>query len=90
VRAVFSPLKVIIAKFGFSGGSDCHFHVAPVTAALLAEISAHRDYADEPDGNDAMLFLSRIYCERRLSLVERNELMGTISTLREAAKLRAP
>jgi diadenosine tetraphosphate (Ap4A) HIT family hydrolase len=82
LRSAFSPVKVVFAKLGFSGGFGCHFHAVPVGADLLAEISAHRDYANEPDGNDAMLFVSRIYCERSLHAQELNRLTATVSTLR--------
>jgi diadenosine tetraphosphate (Ap4A) HIT family hydrolase len=82
LRSAFSPVKVVFAKLGFSGGLACHFHAVPVSAGLLAEISAHRDYANEPDGNDAMLFVSRIYCERALDPHEMNQLTATVSTLR--------
>ena len=82
LRRAFSPHKVIFAKLGFSPGSACHFHAIPVTAALLAEIAAHSGYADEPDGNDAMLFVSRVYCERALDEAELPQLTATIAMLR--------
>jgi hypothetical protein len=85
LRTVYSPFKVIFAKLGFSNGFACHFHVAPVTNTLLAEIASHPDYADEPDGNDTMLFLSRNYCERALTLQEQERIIGTVSMLQLAA-----
>jgi diadenosine tetraphosphate (Ap4A) HIT family hydrolase len=78
LRRAFSPHKVIFAKLGFSPGFACHVHAIPVTAALLAEIAAHPGYAAEPDGNDAMLFVSRVYCERAL---DENELLQSTATV---------
>lgn len=66
LRDAYAPMKVVFYKLGFSPGFSCHFHAAPVTAALLAEVVAHPGYADDPDGNDVILFLSRVYCERAL------------------------
>ncbi|WP_122845104.1 HIT family protein, partial [Pseudomonas viridiflava] len=37
----YEPWKVIVYKLGFSAGFNLHFHVVPVTKALLAEIAAH-------------------------------------------------
>jgi diadenosine tetraphosphate (Ap4A) HIT family hydrolase len=82
LRRAFSPHKVIFAKLGFSPGFACHVHAIPVTAALLAEIAAHPGYAAEPDGNDAMLFVSRVYCERALDERESSQLRATIAMLR--------
>jgi diadenosine tetraphosphate (Ap4A) HIT family hydrolase len=82
LRRAFSPHKVIFAKLGFSPGFSCHFHAIPVTAGLLAEIAAHPGYADEPDGNDAMLFVSRVYCERALDERESSQLTATVAMLR--------
>jgi diadenosine tetraphosphate (Ap4A) HIT family hydrolase len=82
LRRAFSPRKVIFAKLGFSPGFGCHVHAIPVTAALLAEIAAHPGYAAEPDGNDAMLFVSRVYCERALDEKESPQLRATIAMLR--------
>ena len=55
----YSPYKVVFYKLGFSPGFNVHFHVAPVSRALLSEIAKHPAYADEPDGNDVILYLSR-------------------------------
>lgn len=85
LRSIYEPFKVIFAKFGFSSGFACHFHVAPVTKALLTEIASHQHCADEPDGNDVMLFLSRIYCERELSLHEQKQMTDTVALLRKTA-----
>ena len=82
LRRAFATHKVIFAKLGFSPGFACHVHAIPVTAALLAEIAAHPDYAAEPDGNDAMLFVSRVYCERALDEQELPQLTATIAMLR--------
>src|SRR5262249_1641074 len=82
LRRLFSPEKVIFAKLGFSPGVACHIHAIPVTAALLAEIASHPDYADEPDGNDAMLFVNRIYCERPLHEEQSRQLTATVGMLR--------
>jgi diadenosine tetraphosphate (Ap4A) HIT family hydrolase len=82
LRGAFAPEKVIFAKLGFTPGLACHVHAIPVTAALLAEIAAHPGYADEPDGNDAMLFVSRVYCERPLDEKELPQLAATIGMLR--------
>jgi diadenosine tetraphosphate (Ap4A) HIT family hydrolase len=82
LRRAFSPYKVIFAKLGFSPGFSCHLHAIPVTAALLAEIAVHPGYAAEPDGNDAMLFVSRVYCERALDEREATQLRMTVAMLR--------
>jgi diadenosine tetraphosphate (Ap4A) HIT family hydrolase len=87
LRSAFSPVKVIFAKLGFTYGLGCHFHALPVSSALLAEIAAHPDYADEPDGNDVMLFVSRIYAERPLDREECGRLTETVVMLRA---LRGP
>ncbi|MDR3447509.1 hypothetical protein [Dyella sp.] len=85
LRSTYSPHKVVFYKLGFSPGFNCHFHVAPITEALMEEIRAHPAYADEPDGNDAILFLSRIYCERDLADAENREMELTIDQLRDMA-----
>ena len=87
LRSVYAPSKVIFSKLGFSAGLACHFHVVPVTEKLLAEIASHPHYAAEPDGNDTMLFVSRIYCERELASQEEDEMARTVSILRRAASL---
>ncbi len=79
----YEPWKVIVYKLGFSTGFNLHFHVVPVTKALLAEIAAHPEYAAEPDGNDVILFLSREYCERMLSAEERVNQIGEVDRLKE-------
>ncbi|WP_122664819.1 HIT family protein [Pseudomonas viridiflava] len=79
----YEPWKVIVYKLGLSAGFNLHFHVAPVTQALLAQVASHPDYADEPDGNDAIVFLSRVYCERPLNEQEREAQYKTVMILRE-------
>ena len=79
----YEPWKVIVYKLGFSAGFNLHFHVVPVTKALLAEIAAHPKYAAEPDGNDVILFLSREYCDRELSVEERVIQAGEVVRLKE-------
>ncbi|POZ61269.1 hypothetical protein [Chromobacterium alticapitis] len=85
LRQAYLPYKVVLYKLGFTSGFSCHFHVAPITASLLDEIKAHPDYAEEPDGNDAILFLSRIYCERALTEQEEMALQATAQSLRRMA-----
>ncbi|KAA8998892.1 hypothetical protein FJU30_14485 [Affinibrenneria salicis] len=78
------PDKVMFWKLGFSPGFSLHFHAAPVTPELLREIAAHPDYPAEPDGNDVILYLSRIYCERPLSASEmarREQTRAQLTTL---------
>ena len=87
LRSVYASSKVIFAKLGFCGGLACHFHAIPVTHKLLAEISSHRNGAAEPDGNDAMLFVNRVYCERDLTPPEQAEVLHNVSILRRAATL---
>jgi diadenosine tetraphosphate (Ap4A) HIT family hydrolase len=82
LRRAISPHKVIFAKLGFSPGAACHFHAIPVTATLLAEIADPPGYAADPDGNDAMLFVSRVYCERVLDENESSRLTATVAMLR--------
>jgi len=85
LHSLYAPCKVIFYKLGFSGGFSFHFHVAPVTPELLAEIMAHAEFTDEPDGNDAILFLSRIYCERPLTDDESVAMDLAVEKIRTAA-----
>ena len=50
---------------------------------LLSEIAAHPNYAEVPDGNDTVLFLSREYCERPLTPEEQMLQDQSIGTLRD-------
>lgn len=84
LRQAYSPYKVVFYKLGFSSGLNVHFHVAPVSEGLLAEIAKHTDYSDEPDGNDAIVFLSREYCERILSAEESAKQRLAVLMLRAA------
>jgi diadenosine tetraphosphate (Ap4A) HIT family hydrolase len=84
LHSLYAPCKVIFYKLGFSSGFSCHFHVAPVTRQLLAEITTHPDFTDDPDGNDAILFLSRVYCERPLTEHESTDMRNVIDQLRDA------
>lgn len=79
----YSPYKVMVAKLGFSRGFHCHFHLIPATTTLLREIVEHPSYTDEPDGNDAILFVSREYCERDLTDNEKEEMEQAVERLRE-------
>ena len=79
----YEPYRVITAKLGFSAGNSCHFHVVPVSINLLNEIVAHPSYTNEPDGNDALLFASREYCERELTIEESSMQKSTINQLRD-------
>lgn len=88
LRTAYSPMKVIFYKLGFSSGFSCHFHIAPVTRELMEEVARHPDYASDPDGNDAMLFLSRVYCERALSLQEHASQQDTVQHLRAIERSR--
>jgi len=82
LRQAYAPFKVIFYKLGFSAGFSCHFHVAPVTRELINEVAQHVGYDNDPDGNDAILFLSRVYCERQLSGLEYAAQKKTIERLR--------
>lgn len=82
LRNAYRPHKVIMAKLGFSKGFQCHFHLIPATNDLLKEIASHPSYTDEPDGNDAILYISREYCERPLSLEEKSSLNKTVRQLK--------
>ncbi|WP_448124036.1 hypothetical protein [Pseudomonas veronii] len=79
---VYSPYKVMFYKLGFSPDFNAHFHVAPVSEDLLAEISKHPGYSDNPDGNDAIVFLSREYCERPLTAGEAEKQLSAVHLLR--------
>lgn len=85
LEQAFAPLKVIVYKLGFSPGFDLHFHVVAVNRPLLAEITDHPGYADEPDGNDVILFLSREYCERPLNEAEQESQHLAVVRLRMLA-----
>lgn len=81
---VYSPIKVIVAKLGFSKGFPCHFHIIPVFNNLLREIVVHKNYTNSaPDGNDVLLFVSREYCEQPLSSKNKKAIMKTVAILRE-------
>lgn len=86
---VYAPWKVVVYKLGFSPGLNLHFHVVPVTRSLLAQIAAHPDYPSEPDGNDTLLFLSRIHCERSLNTAEREAQRATVMALRARVMVSA-
>ncbi|UZJ58051.1 hypothetical protein OKW98_15670 [Pseudomonas sp. KU26590] len=79
---VYEPYTVVFYKLGFSRGFNVHFHVAPISENLLIEISKHPDYSDNPDGNDAIIFLSREYCERPLSADESEKQLSAVRLLR--------
>ncbi|WP_024671736.1 hypothetical protein [Pseudomonas tremae] len=79
---VYAPYKVVFYKLGFSRGFNVHFHVAPISEDLLIEISRHPGYSDNPDGNDAIIFLSREYCERPLSDDESGKQLLAVRLLR--------
>ncbi|MGY4495453.1 hypothetical protein [Pseudomonas sp. TE3610] len=79
---VYAPCKVIFYKLGFSQGFNVHFHVAPVSDGLLKEISSHPSYSDHPDGNDAIVYLSRELCERPLTTAETEKQLLAIRLLR--------
>lgn len=78
IRVVYNPYKVLVGKLGFTKGFNCHFHVVPVHAWVLEEIKLNTRYADEPDGNDVMLYVNREYCENQCpdksNRVARNEI----------------
>lgn len=91
LKHCYAPHRVVFYKLGFSAGFSFHFHIAPITRALLGEIAAHPRYSDVPDGNDAILFLSREYGERALTPEERQAQEIEIARLRETAnKLLSP
>ncbi|MCY1390385.1 hypothetical protein D3C76_150590 [compost metagenome] len=82
LKKAYSPYKVVFYKLGFSPGFNVHFHVAPVSQDLLEQISKHPGYADDPDGNDAIVFLSREYCERPLTAEETQKQLAAVRLLR--------
>ena len=83
LKKAYDCYKVIIYRFGFSSGFSLHFHIVSVMLKLLSEIAAHPNYAEVPDGNDTVLFLSREYCERPLTLEEQTLQDQSIRTLRD-------
>lgn len=85
LQRCYAPQRVVFYKLGFSSGFSLHFHIAPITSSLLIEIAAHPSYSDTPDGNDAILFLSREYGERDLTPEERQAQQLEIARLRELA-----
>lgn len=80
----YNPYKVIFAKLGFSSGYGAHFHAVPISSELLNEIIDHPDYSNEPDGNDALLYVSREYAERNLTEHECNAQDEEVSRLKNA------
>lgn len=77
----YNPHRVITAKLGFSAGHACHFHMLPVTLDFLKEIVDHPNYADDPDGNDALLYASREYGERPLNDLQLTQQLETVKEL---------
>ena len=78
-----------MAKLGFSKRFSCHFHVLPISDNLLHEIAInnHHSHANnEPDGVDALLFINRKYCEKKLTLNEYKILSETVGLLRKQYK----
>lgn len=61
----YSVTKVVVAKHGFSPGFSCHFHIVPVHGWIMDAIAAHPAYANDPDGNDVMLYANRELCEKQ-------------------------
>jgi len=84
LNTCYKPHKVIFAKLGFTSGHGAHFHAIPVSVALLSEIELHPSYTNHPDGNDALLFVSREYAERPLSEKEVQLQSTEVARLREA------
>lgn len=92
LRSAYNPLKVLFYKLGFTAEFSCHFHVVPVTAALLDEVARHPQYDNHPDGNDVILFLSRVYGERELTEAELATQAATVKhlrTLQPAPRMRS-
>ncbi|EGH46403.1 hypothetical protein PSYPI_30478, partial [Pseudomonas syringae pv. pisi str. 1704B] len=87
---VYAPYKIVFYKLGFSRGFNVHFHVAPITEDLLIEISKNPDYSDNPDGNDAIIFLSREYCESTLSADESEKQLLAVRLLRDSLTTPQP
>ncbi len=92
LQRCYAPYRVVFYKLGFSAGFSLHVHIAPISHALLNEIAAHPSYSDDPDGNDAILYLSREYGERDLGPEEQQTQRIEIVRLREMASqlLRQP
>ncbi|MGY0216181.1 hypothetical protein ACWJJH_02210 [Endozoicomonadaceae bacterium StTr2] len=65
LQHTFSPRRIIFSKLGFSAGHSSHFHVLPVYDWLLQEIVDNPQWINNPDGNDVMLYVNRIYCEQQ-------------------------
>lgn len=80
----YNPYKVIFAKLGFSSSYGAHFHAVPISSELLNEIVNHPDYSNEPDGNDALLYVSREYAERSLTEQELKAQNEEVSRLKAA------
>lgn len=89
LHRAYAPRKVIVYKLGFSPGLSVHFHVVPVSERLLAEVAAHPAYADDPDGNDVILFLSREYAERPLDDHETARMRREIEILIRASTVNS-
>ena len=81
---VYKPYKTIIGKFGFTSGFSLHFHILPITNKLLKEISAYKN--TQPDGIDAIAFVCRKYCERKLSNDELETIGLTVEILKSKYK----
>lgn len=89
LMSAYTPYKVIIAKLGFSQGFSCHFHMLPISNNLLQKITAksHTNSTNnEPDGVDALLFINREYCEKKLTKQEDKFLLKTVKSLKEQHK----
>lgn len=81
----YAPHRLVFYKLGFSAGFSLHVHIAPISHALLSEIAAHPNYSGDPDGNDAILYLSREYGERDLGPEEQQAQRIEIARLRDMA-----
>jgi len=85
--SVYSPHKVIMTKLGFSKGFSCHFHVLPVSHSLLNQVTEHSHYTNnEPDGVDALSFINREYCDKRLTQRQYEDMVREVIMLREQYK----
>jgi diadenosine tetraphosphate (Ap4A) HIT family hydrolase len=83
----FNPYRVVTFKMGFAKGVNCHFNLIPISSDLLAEIEEKKSCTHtKPDGQDAILYVARKYCERDLTIPEYDILLSTVKTLRDIHK----
>ena len=83
----YNPYRVVTFKMGFAKEVNCHFNLIPISYDLLAEIL---EQGGKPCGSrwsGCFLYIARKYCERELNSAEQEELLKSVSNLRDIVRL---